>query len=91
MTDGAGSLTYEQYVVTRLKGTEPAFSGRYSPGTLPGNVPLRLLWHRVVQCRAQVRSGTGWPSFWRPINEKAVGYAIDNSESEPRTEVMCRR
>ncbi len=84
-------LTYEQFVVTRLKGTEPAFSGRYSKGHYRGTFLCVCCGAELFDARHKFESGTGWPSFWRPINANAVGYAVDNSDGEPRTEVMCRR
>jgi peptide-methionine (R)-S-oxide reductase len=84
-------LTYEQYVVTRLKGTEPAFSGRYSRGHYRGAFLCVCCGAELFDAAHKYESGTGWPSFWRPINERAVGYAVDNSDGEVRTEVMCRR
>jgi len=84
-------LTYEQFVVTRLKGTEAAFSGKYSRGHYRGTFLCACCGAELFDAEHKFESGTGWPSFWRPIDEKAVGYAIDNSEAEVRTEVMCRR
>jgi peptide-methionine (R)-S-oxide reductase len=84
-------LSYEQYVVTRLKGTEPAGSGRYSRGHYRGTFLCVCCGAELFDAEHKYESGTGWPSFWRPINQKAVGYAIDNSDGEVRTEVMCRR
>src|SRR5208283_3492722 len=80
-----------QYAVTRLKGTEPAFTGRYSHGHYRGTFLCVCCGAELFDADHKFESGTGWPSFWRPINEKAVGYAVDSSDGEVRTEVMCRR
>jgi len=84
-------LTREQYAVTRLKGTEPAFTGRYAHGHYRGTFLCVCCGAELFDAQHKYESGTGWPSFWRPINEKAVGYAVDNSDGDVRTEVMCRR
>ena len=75
-------MTHEQYVVTRLKGTEPAFSGRYSRGHYRGTFLCVCCGAELFDAEHKYESGTGWPSFWRPINERAVGYAVDNSDGE---------
>ncbi|MGO9464081.1 MAG: peptide-methionine (R)-S-oxide reductase MsrB [Isosphaeraceae bacterium] len=84
-------LTRDQYAVTRLKSTEPAFTGRYSHGHFRGTFLCVCCGAELFDAQTKFESGTGWPSFWRPINERAVGYAVDNSDGEVRTEVMCRR
>ncbi len=84
-------LTREQYAVTRLKSTEPAFTGRYSQGHFRGTFLCVCCGAALFDAQTKFESGTGWPSFWGPINQRAVGYAVDNSDGEVRTEVMCRR
>jgi peptide-methionine (R)-S-oxide reductase len=84
-------LTPEQYYVTRRKGTEPPFSGRYWDHHEPG-------FYRCVCCGAglfssehKFDSGTGWPSFWRPLGPDCVSTAQDFSHLMVRTEVLCSR
>jgi peptide-methionine (R)-S-oxide reductase len=84
-------LTYEQFVVTRMKGTEAAFTGRYSRGHYRGTFLCVCCGAELFDAETKFDSGTGWPSFWQPINDKAVNYQVDNSEAEVRTEVNCRR
>jgi len=83
-------LTPEAYRVTRLKGTERAFSGRYWNEKRDGI-------YRCVGCDAELfdsaakfDSGTGWPSFWRPIDESQVGTETDRSLFMVRVEVHCQ-
>ena len=82
-------LTPQQFEVTRRKGTEPAFTGRYHAEKTPGR-------YRCVCCGADLfdsgdkfDSGTGWPSFTRPVAPGAVGLHSDRSLGMVRTEVVC--
>jgi len=77
--------------VTRWKETEPAFSGRYATGHFRGTFLCACCNAELFDAEHKFDSGTGWPSFWRPISQKAIVNAIDNSEAEQRVEVMCRR
>jgi peptide-methionine (R)-S-oxide reductase len=83
------SLTPEQYRITRQKGTEPAFTGEYADHHADGV-------YRCVCCGAPLfdsgdkyDSGSGWPSFTRPIEDTRVDAASDASHGMRRTEVLC--
>ena len=82
-------LSPEQYHVTREKGTEPAFTGKYWDAKDKGS-------YRCVCCGAELfhtdhkfDSGTGWPSFWQPVNDEIVKEEEDVSYGMRRVEVMC--
>ena len=82
-------LTPEQYHVTREKGTEPAFTGKYWDAKEKGT-------YRCICCGAELfhadhkfDSGTGWPSFWQPVNNETVKEEEDVSYGMRRVEVMC--
>jgi peptide-methionine (R)-S-oxide reductase len=82
-------LTPEQYHVTREKGTEPAFTGKYWDAKDNGT-------YRCICCGAELfhadhkfDSGTGWPSFWQPVNNEIVKEEEDVSYGMRRVEVMC--
>ena len=77
--------------VTRWKETEPAFSGRYATGHYRGTFICACCGAELFYAQHKFDSGTGWPSFWRPVANNAIQRAIDNSEAEQRIEVMCRR
>jgi peptide-methionine (R)-S-oxide reductase len=89
--DWKKELTPMQYKVTRRKGTEPAFSGEYWDHHEKGV-------YRCVCCGAELfssehkfESGTGWPSYWQPLNEENVATEQDSSFFMKRTEVHCAR
>lgn len=84
-------LTRTQYMVTRQKATEPAFSGKYATGHFRGTFLCVCCEAELFSAANKFDSGTGWPSFDRPANARAVGRAMDYSALEPRVEVMCRR
>ena len=82
-------LTSEQYRVTRMKGTERPFSGEYNDNKEEGV-------YRCVACDAPLfssdtkyDSGSGWPSFWAPLDESNVETEEDRSLFMRRIEVHC--
>lgn len=79
------------FEVTRLKATEPAFTGKYASGHFHGTFVCACCNAKLFSSDHKFESGTGWPSFWRPIDVKAIDRAIDNSEADTRIEVMCHR
>lgn len=85
-------LTSAQFMVTRMKATEPAFSGKYAAGHFKGTFVCVCCGAKLFDAGTKFESGTGWPSFWRPADEKAVDTAMDYSEpAEARVEVNCHR
>lgn len=84
-------LTREQYMVTRLGATEPAFSGRYATGHYKGTFVCVCCHAPLFDARTKFDSGTGWPSFWRPLTAKAMTESLDRTGYEPRIEVRCSR
>ena len=85
------SLTPEQYHVTRRKGTEPAFSGEYADAETPGTYQCICCDLPLFSSETKFHSGTGWPSFWSPLDEQNVALERDESFGMARTEVLCSR
>lgn len=84
-------LTPEQYEVTRGMGTEPAFSGEYYGFKGKGKYRCLGCGNDLFSSEAKFDSGTGWPSFWKPISEESIETASDTTQGMVRTEVLCRR
>ena len=84
-------LTPQQYYVTRRKGTERAFSGEYWSNTRDGIYECVCCGTPLFHSETKYESGTGWPSFWAPADEKNVATASDRSLFTTRTEVKCAR
>ena len=84
-------LSKMEYWVTRQKGTEPAFSGKYAHGKHPGIFTCVGCGNELFTSKTQFASGTGWPSFWEPVRPEAVKTAPDLSGFEARIEVECAR
>lgn len=82
-------LTPEQYRVTRLKGTERAFSGEFCERFAPGVYGCVCCDTLLFDATEKYDSGTGWPSFTQPIKENAIKYEMDLSYGMRRVEVMC--
>ena len=84
-------LTAQQYHVTRQKGTEPAFTGRYWNTRTPGVYRCVCCGQPLYSSKAKFDSGTGWPSFRAPIADEAVTTRIDRSGGMVRVELVCSR
>jgi peptide-methionine (R)-S-oxide reductase len=84
-------LTPEQYRVTRRKGTEPPFTGKYHNLKEKGLFKCVCCGNKLFNSETKFDSGTGWPSFWTPIAEKNIREATDRSHFMRRTEVLCSR
>jgi peptide-methionine (R)-S-oxide reductase len=84
-------LTPEQFEITRKKGTERAFTGKYHASHADGSYRCASCGTPLFDSRTKFDSGTGWPSFWQPVDEKNVAVAADNSHGMRREEVLCAR
>jgi len=89
--DWRKQLTPIQYHVTREKGTERAFTGEYWNTHDKGVYKCVGCGNDLFSSDTKFDSGTGWPSFWRPIAEENIRTEIDRSLFMERTEVLCSR
>jgi peptide-methionine (R)-S-oxide reductase len=84
-------LSPEEYHITREHGTERAFTGRYWNNKEPGTYRCACCGEPLFDSETKFDSGTGWPSFWAPLDTEAVATKDDLSHSMRRTEVLCAR
>jgi len=82
-------LTPEQYQVTRRKGTEPAFSGKYWDHHEDGVYTCVCCGTPLFDSKTKYDSGSGWPSFYAPVAEANIKTEEDNSYGMRRIEAMC--
>jgi peptide-methionine (R)-S-oxide reductase len=84
-------LTPEQYHVLREKGTERAFTGQHYASKDKGVYRCAGCGAPLFTSDTKYESGTGWPSFYAPVETGSVETEDDDSHSMRRTEVHCRR
>jgi peptide-methionine (R)-S-oxide reductase len=82
-------LTAEQYYVTRKHGTERAFTGPRGDEKREGQYACVCCGAPLFSSATKYDSGTGWPSFWAPIEPGTVGEHQDRSWFMRRTEIRC--
>lgn len=82
-------LSPEEYYVTQMAGTERAFTGRYHDCKNPGIYHCVVCGESLFSSDTKFDSGTGWPSFYAPVDDKAVAEKEDRSLWMRRTEVLC--
>ena len=77
------------FQVTRAESTERAFSGKYADHKASGNYHCICCGKALFASSAKYESGTGWPSYFQPLSEDAVGTKVDGMLWMKRTEVLC--
>ncbi|TDJ24539.1 MAG: peptide-methionine (R)-S-oxide reductase [Gammaproteobacteria bacterium] len=85
------SLSDDEYQVARGGGTEQAFTGRYWDTKTPGTYHCICCGEALFDSETKYDSGSGWPSFYQPIDPEAVATREDRSAMMVRTEVLCGR
>ena len=84
-------LTPEQYAVLRKHGTERAFTGPYLDAKDDGTYRCAGCGNPLFESGTKFESGTGWPSFFKPVDEEALTLRKDHSHGMSRVEVLCSR
>ncbi|MDO8683214.1 MAG: peptide-methionine (R)-S-oxide reductase MsrB [Armatimonadota bacterium] len=84
-------LTEDEYKIMRQKGTEPAFKGKYWKEKHKGVYKCAACGQPLFRSQTKYESGTGWPSFYEPIDPDSVETAPDTSHGMSRTEILCSR
>ncbi|NVJ90717.1 MAG: peptide-methionine (R)-S-oxide reductase MsrB [Methylocystaceae bacterium] len=90
-TEWREELSAEEYRVCRQKGTERAFTGRYWDTKTPGTYHCAACGEPLFQSDTKYDSGSGWPSFYQPLNETCVEEDRDETLGMVRTEVHCAK
>jgi peptide-methionine (R)-S-oxide reductase len=88
-TEWKKELTPEQYRILRQKGTERAFTGEYWNNHEEGAYYCAACQHKLFSSDTKFESGTGWPSFYKPVAESAIAIQVDRSAGMVREEVLC--
>jgi methionine-R-sulfoxide reductase len=84
-------LTPDQYKIARAKGTEPAFCGAFNDAKKPGVYTCICCDLPLFTSEAKFNSGTGWPSFFKPVAKENVITHVDDSYGMHREEILCAR
>ena len=84
-------LTDQQYKVTRCSATEPAFTGAYWDNHDAGMYRCICCDEPLFTSETKFDSGTGWPSFYQPVDQESVELDVDRSYGMTRTEAKCKK
>jgi peptide-methionine (R)-S-oxide reductase len=84
-------LSDQQYHVTRECGTEPAFTGKYWNSKDKGTYNCVCCGAPLFQSESKFDSGTGWPSFYKPVDESAITELTDRTYGMTRVEARCAK
>ncbi len=84
-------LNDEEYRILREKGTEPAFSGKYWDHKEKGMYVCRGCSNPLFHSNTKFKSGTGWPSYFKPVSDTSIIEQVDKSHGMIRTEVLCAK
>ena len=87
----ARELTPEEFKIARQKGTERAFTGKYWDTKTQGVYKCRCCGEPLFDSNTKFDSGSGWPSFFAPLNESAIETEDDSSHFMKRTEIHCAK
>jgi peptide-methionine (R)-S-oxide reductase len=83
-------LSPVQYAVARCSATEPPFTGKYNNHKADGTYVCICCETPLFTSHHKYDSGSGWPSFWNPVNDAAIEEREDRTHGMIRTEICCR-
>ncbi len=89
--DWKETLPPEVYQITRKKGTEPPFSGKYNDFKEAGTFVCACCQTPLFSSDHKYNSGSGWPSFYKAVDNTAVKEESDNTFGMVRTEIVCKQ
>ena len=81
----------ERFEVLRKKGTEPPFSGKLNFNKAKGRYVCAGCGQELFSSDTKFDSGSGWPSFWEPVDDRVIVEHDDSSYNMQRTEIVCSR
>ena len=84
-------LNSDQYEICINHGTEPPFSGKYNNYKEKGSFKCVCCGEELFSSETKFDSGSGWPSFWKPISDEKIEYVSDTAYGMVRTEVNCNK
>lgn len=84
-------LSPEEYRICREKGTEPPFTGEYLNTKEAGVYRCRCCGAPLFSSETKYDSGSGWPSFYAPLDETGIKEELDQSHGMIRTEILCSK
>jgi len=84
-------LTPEQFAICRKKGTERAFTGEYYNLKADGVYHCRCCGEPLFDSATKYDSGSGWPSFWQPLDRENIDEHHDESHGMLRVEITCSK
>lgn len=90
-TEWKSSLDEKTYNITRKSGTEKPYTGKYLHEKTKGIYCCTCCGNQLFSSDTKFDSGSGWPSFWKPISEDKIEYISDTEHGMIRTEVNCNK
>lgn len=85
------TLSPEEYRILREKGTERAFTGEYWDEHRAGTYRCRACGEPLFSSETKYESGSGWPSFWKPVQDGVIDEHRDGTLGMVRTEIVCQK
>lgn len=88
-SDLRDQLSAEEFRITQEKGTEAPFTGQYVDHKEDGSYACICCGAKLFDSGTKFDSGSGWPSFWSPVDDERIKTQVDTSVGSVRQEIMC--